>query len=58
MHRMSKKDILRLQIAVDHFLAVQEHKTAQHLLGEASNELERETPEVVRFDEFVKVHPK
>lgn len=55
---MCEKHVLRFEIAVNHLLAVQEHQTTQHLLCEASNELEREATEIVCFDKFIKIHAK
>ena len=56
MHRMAKQDVLRFEIAVDDFLLLQQIERAQHLLGEPPDELDRETSEGVRLDEFVEVH--
>ena len=43
---------------MDDPMAMEEHQTVQQLLGESSDELEREAVEVVGFDELVQVHAK
>lgn len=40
------------------FVTFQQDQTAQKLLGKASYQLQGETPEVMTFDKFVKVHPE
>lgn len=56
MHRMSQKDVFGLEIAMNDFMTIQKNETAQQLLGEASNDFQRETTEVVSLDELVKIH--
>jgi hypothetical protein len=54
--RVCKQDVFGLQITVDDPMALEQNQRAKHLLGEASNELEREPTEVIALDELIKVH--
>lgn len=53
---MSKENILRLEIAMNDFVLLQQHQTAQKLLSESSNNLQRETAEGVGLDKLVEIH--
>ena len=58
MHGVTQQDIFRLQITMDDLLLFQKVEGAQHLFGEAPDELDRETAEGIRLDELVEIHIK
>lgn len=53
---MAQENVLWLEIAVNDLLGVQQYETAQDLLCEAANELERKSLEIMGLDELVKIH--
>lgn len=55
---MGEQYVLGFQIAVDDLVLVKENEAGQELLCKAPNELQGEPLEIMRFDEFVQVHPK
>jgi hypothetical protein len=58
MHWVSEQYVLRFKIAVYDLVCVEEYEAGQELLCKAPNELQRETLEIMSFDEFVQVHTK
>ena len=58
MQGMGKKNVFGLQVAVYYTMTFEEYKSMEHLLREAANKLQREAFEIVRLDEFVKIHTK
>lgn len=54
----TKQDVLRLEIAVNDVLLLQQNQTCHHLTREATNEREGKALEVVRADELIKVNRK
>lgn len=55
---MSKQDVLGLQIAVNHPLALKKNQRTEHLLAEATDEMRRKALKLVSLDKFVQVHTK
>lgn len=53
---MPQQDILGLQITVDDLVLLQQVQRGKHLLGEPTNEFEREAAEGIRLDKLVQVH--
>lgn len=47
LSRMSQENVLRFEIAVDNFPALQKQQTIEHLFGETSDKLQRESLKVV-----------
>lgn len=56
MHGMGEEDILGLEITMDDFVLLEKDKTLEELFSESSDQLQRETSEIVGFYEFVEVH--
>lgn len=53
---MPDQDVFGFQIAMDDLLLLQQIQRAKHLLGEAPNHLQGETPKGVGLDELVEIH--
>jgi len=53
-----QKNVLGLEIAVNHTVPLQQNQTTEELLGEAPDQSQREAPEIVALDELVKIHTK
>ena len=56
MQRVAKEDVLRLQIAMNDLVLLKQVQRAEELLGEPSDQFQRESAEGVGFDELVEVH--
>ena len=56
MDILFQQNVLRLQVAVDHALALEKGQGAQHLLGKPTDQREREALELIGLDELVEVH--
>ena len=54
--RLLEQDVLGLEITVDDVVVALEFQSLQDLDGEATNQADRNTLEVIRLDELVKVH--
>lgn|SRR5690242_940711 len=55
---MREQNVLRLQIAVDHPLTLQQNQRAQHLLAETADKTRGKALELVCLDELVQIHAK
>ena len=53
---MRQEYILWLLVAMNVIVALQQDETAKNLLGKAADELERESTELMRLDQLVKIH--
>lgn len=56
MHRMGKKDILRLKVAMDNSMLLQQQKAAQELLRKTADQFQGESTKAVRLDKFIEIH--
>lgn len=56
VHGMCQQNVFRLQIAVDDFMLLEQDQSLKQLFRKPSDQLQRESSEIVDLDEFIEVH--